>query len=101
MWTIASRAIGVWLPKPIGAHISPSGDDGHEAIGFIISSARFQCCFGSVSHSSLGMGLFTLCHCMLKICNFLFNFYMDSQPTICLESKKRFWTLTFGQCWNC
>lgn len=38
----------------------------------------------------LGMGMFTLCHCILDICNLLFDFQRRSR--VCLESQLRLWT---------
>jgi hypothetical protein len=50
---------------------------------------------------SFEIGMFTQCHCVLKVWNILFWFYRSSQLRVCLESYKRLWIGTFGQWWNC
>jgi hypothetical protein len=81
MWVAASKAIGMGMPKSFGTHIITAHtlDVGCGTIGFNVCNPKFLSCFGPIPPSmslslSFGMEMFALCHCILKVCNFGFDF---------------------------
>jgi hypothetical protein len=75
IWAANSKATGSRVPQPLGAKIMAPGalHAGRGAAGFSIGLAEFQSGFGLtlpfVLFLPFAMGFFTLCHCILGVCN--------------------------------
>jgi hypothetical protein len=83
VWAETAEAMVGGLPKPVGTHIRTpaSGEDaGHGAVAFGVFPAGFWSCFSFIWSGFLPpflpfeMRMFTLCHFILELCNFLFDF---------------------------
>lgn len=77
VYALSDKVEGVELPVVTGTQmiVSQTPNDGHGAITFSVCLlARLGSCFGPIflcytPFLSNGMGMFTLCHCTLELCN--------------------------------
>lgn len=103
-WDVGpARPRGEEPPKPSGAHVTLlcAQDTRHGAIGFSVAPPGFDlalvwalltiCWF-----LSSGIELFTLCHCFLDVCSFLFNFNWVSHLSLPWVSEGLDFSATLG-----
>jgi hypothetical protein len=81
LWATAGKAIRAGLSKPVGANFMKTHSlvTSLELQDLMISLLGFDLALVSSYMVTLlfftfGMGMFTLCHCTLEICDLLFDF---------------------------
>jgi hypothetical protein len=100
---------GTGISKALGAH--PSSQCAHdvrlEVLRANVCPAGFWSCSGMVTSFLLPIPPFLrkVCHmavphCVLEVCNLVFDFDKLIPERVCLESQRKLWPYILEQCWD-